>query len=492
MAAVETLDELRERLERVKSDQSTIHTENEGKRFDEVTRTRFNELEGEKRELEATIDELEKREALIARNADNGDALERATFQTARPGSTRGEDIWDLSTIERSWDHPEQEEGQFRDRALRAIERAQFPHPKARHEDTQNHLEEMVGDAEGGDRKGADVARHILMTGSPAYKVAFTKYMSGAPVSEREHALLYQVQRTMSLTAASGGYAVPYVLDPTLIPTSSGALNPYRAISSVITITVDEWRGVTHGGNAAAFQAEEAEVADDSLTLAQPTVSTEMARWFIPYSIELGMDWGSLASEMATVVQDEKDILEATKFAVGSGTNEPFGVVTGTSASVYTAADTDSVVVADLYGWQNAVPIRFRSRASVTMRNEVANIIRQLTTASGPNVWIENLTEASSAQASTFTDARMGANLFGKPVYEASGQSGAITTGQLIGVFGDFNYFKIVDRVGLTLERVDHLLGSNRRPSGQRGIFAYWRVGSKVLDAAAFRCLKLA
>ena len=93
-----------------------------------------------------------------------------------------------------------------------------------------------------------------------------------------------------------------------------------------------------------------------------------------------------------------------------------------------------------------------------------------------------------------FTDGRMGADLLGHPVYEASAQSGTFTTGQLIGVFGDFSYFKIVDRIGLTVETIPHLFGAaqGNLPTGQRGLFAYWRVGSKVLDANAFRTLKLA
>jgi HK97 family phage major capsid protein len=95
----------------------------------------------------------------------------------------------------------------------------------------------------------------------------------------------------------------------------------------------------------------------------------------------------------------------------------------------------------------------------------------------------------------SFTDGRMGADLLGKPVYEATAQSGTFTTGQLIGVVGDFSrYFKIIDRVGLTIETIPHLFGASQGnlPTGQRGLFAFWRVGSKVLDAAGFKTLKLA
>ena len=120
--------------------------------------------------------------------------------------------------------------------------------------------------------------------------------------------------------------------------------------------------------------------------------------------------------------------------------------------------------------------------------------IRQLDTAGGANLWVDNLTLRSAAIPESFTDGRMGAQLLGKASFEATGQSGAFTTGQLVAVVGDFGYFKIVDRVGLTIETIPHIFGAaqGNLPTGQRGLFAYWRVGSKVLNANAFRTLKLA
>jgi HK97 family phage major capsid protein len=202
---------------------------------------------------------------------------------------------------------------------------AVFPHARGGPsvEDMQGHVAWLADNIYG------DVAkfnRHLLLTGSPGYKRAFTKYLAGAPRSQREDELLY---RAASLTTTAGGFAVPFVLDPSVIPTSNGAINPYRTNSSVIQISVDEWRGVSSDGITAAFQAEAAATTDNAPTLAQPTVSTEMARAFVPFSIEIGQDWGSFASEMAAMLSDSKDVLEATKFALGSGTNEPFGVITG-------------------------------------------------------------------------------------------------------------------------------------------------------------------
>jgi predicted phage gp36 major capsid-like protein len=36
---------------------------------------------------------------------------------------------------------------------------------------------------------------------------------------------------------------------------------------------------------------------------------------------------------------------------------------------------------------------------------------------------------------------------------------------------------------------VPHLFGANRRPTGQRGLYAFWRNNSKVLVDNAFRVL---
>jgi HK97 family phage major capsid protein len=64
-----------------------------------------------------------------------------------------------------------------------------------------------------------------------------------------------------------------------------------------------------------------------------------------------------------------------------------------------------------------------------------------------------------------------------------------ITNGTKIALYGDFSRYLIVDRVGLTVEVVQHVFGANQRPTGQRGLYAYWRNGAKVLDANAFRAL---
>lgn len=482
-------DELRARLDEIKARMQEIHTEHAGAALPPERREEFEKLREERKETKRLIAELDTRDAWVLEGAEDPERQEEgASFQTVRPGAVSGEDIYDLSTVRRSWDDPTTEGDQLRDRAKRAVERAVFPHAAARREDNQAHVERLIDFT---DNEVGTFSSYLLMTGSPAYKQAFKKYLAGVPRSQNEEMLL---QRAASLTTTAGGFAVPFVLDPTVLLTSSGAINPYREISNVITITVDEWRGVSSAGITAAFQAEAAAVTDVAPTLAQPTVSTEMARAFVPFSIEIGQDWGSFASEMAGMIQDSKDVLEASKFAVGSGTNEPFGVITG-ATTVFTASNTNSLVVADVYGVHNALGPRFRANAKWTLNNAVGDRIRQLDTAGGANLWVSNLQLRSAATPDGLTGGRMGADLLGKPAYEATAQSGTFTTGQLIAVIGDYGrYYKIIDRAGLTVETIPHIFGAaqGNLPTGQRGLFAYWRVGAKVLDANAFRTLKLA
>jgi hypothetical protein len=43
----------------------------------------------------------------------------------------------------------------------------------------------------------------------------------------------------MSLTDASGGYLVPFQLDPTIVLTSGGSVHSFREIARVVQTTAD-------------------------------------------------------------------------------------------------------------------------------------------------------------------------------------------------------------------------------------------------------------
>src|SRR5262249_32083217 len=154
---------------------------------------------------------------------------------------------------------------------------------------------------------------------------------------------------------------------------------------------------------------------------AQVSISTERASSFIPFSIEIGQDWGALQSEMARLLQDAKDTLEATKFTLGTGTNEPFGLITG-ATNLYTAASPTALAVADLYGLDTALAPRFRRNASMLFTRAVAQKLRGFDTGtgagSGSNVWIDNLRQGVSNN-SVPQPGGYNANVLGYPAFES-------------------------------------------------------------------------
>jgi HK97 family phage major capsid protein len=484
MASV--LETLRSECAEKKTAIKDLENENEGKRFSDQDKERWNNLNDQIEEYETRI-ELEARRIRIEGLASDSTRTELIEVPNVGNPKFSKDRVFDLDQIRHDYRDPEVAGKEFKERAKFALEDAEFPSNRNDPAKAKEHVDGMLQRIDGADGR---LSRHMLVTGSPLYKRAFGKYLGGAYLSHEEGRAL-EFARAASLTGTSGGFAVPFELDPSIIPTSNLAINPYRSISRVIQISVDEWRGVSSAGITAAYAAEATAATDAAPTLAQPTISTEKARAFVPFSIEIGMDWGSFATEMGGLLADAKDELEATKFTLGNGTNEPFGIITG-ATTVYTAAATNAIVLADIYGWAGALGARFRPRSTFVMNQAVAYKIRQFDTAGGAGLWVDNMRLPSSGTDVPAPGAYASAVL-GRPAYESTAMSGTFTTGQLIGVYGDFNYFVIIDRVGMAVETIPHLFDvTNNMPTGQRGLYAYWRNGSKVVDANAFRTLKLA
>jgi HK97 family phage major capsid protein len=370
--------------------------------------------------------------------------------------------------------------GELRDFAQRALEaRAKTGELSA---DSASKVERILA----ADTPDARIARHITATGSDEYRNAFGKLLAGRQFSltESERDAVEEV-RAASLTDAAGGFAVPFNLDPTLILTNSGTTNPVRALARVVQVTGDNWNGVATAGVTASWDGEAGTVSDDAPTLAQPSITVHKAQAFVPFSIEVGMDWANMSSDVAALFVDAKDRLEGTAFISGSGTNQPWGVVAACEANTATT-QVDSTTasafgVEDIYKLLNAVPVRFRTGPKVAWLAEmqILNRIRQFGTSNNYHGYTVDLTADGIPQ------------LVGRPIYEASAMTGTITSVSNILLAGDFNNYVIADRIGMSVELVPHLFDvTNNRPTGQRGFFAWWRVGADSVNDSAFRLLQ--
>jgi HK97 family phage major capsid protein len=490
-----TEEQLQARQDEIRSLLEALNTQYDGQEMPDEARSDWNALNEEVEANETAIGEFAARRTRLAELAKRSESREDgAHFHTNKPGVARGEEIYDLSTVEMRYDDPKHHLTELRDRAMRSVEAASFPRSTVTDDDSiRGHiaglLDTIDGPSENPDnpKVAGELARRILATGSPAYQRAFSKTLLGKPLDSDE-------ARAMSVgTGSGGGFAVVYTLDPTIIPTSNYAVNPWRAISNVEQIAgTNEWRGVTSGAVTASRVAEGTEATDNSPTLAQPALIVTKVHTFIPFSVEIGQDWPQLQAAMARLIQDAKDVEESAAFATGDGnTPNPQGVITGASTTV-AAGGTAAFAVADVYKLWEALPPRFRPNAKYVANLFTYDKIRQFDTAGGASLFIQNLQlgQANGNQAGTLPAGSAFGTLLGKPAYESSDMAAALTTGSKIGIVGDFSYYKIVDRIGMDIEIIPQLFGATSRyPTGQRGIYAYWRNYAKVLNAAAFRVL---
>lgn len=317
------------------------------------------------------------------------------------------------------------------------------------------------------------IARHMLMTGSAGYHREFREYMRTGYAGEI-------VRAAMSLTDANGGVMVPFTLDPTIILTNAGIVDPLRQLATIKTIATDDWNGVTSAGVSANWTAEAGEVADNSPTFGSIKITPKRADVWVQGSYEILADSG-FASELGRLLADAKARHEGDAFAVGnSGATRPRGVVAkvaSVAGCLVPSATSATLAAGDVYAVADALRPRDAANATWLANKKIYNKVRQFDTAGGSAFWA-NLGMGRPQE------------LLGQPIAEASAMAGAVAAGAYVLMAGDFRQYAIVDRVGMSVQFDPLVKGANRRPTGEAGWFAYWRVGADVLDVDAFRLLQ--
>ena len=460
-------DELRSQIEELRSRIVELSEK------DDITEDENVELDATLEQHEARTAELETLEARDARVAAAREkVVERAAGFDAPHIMKRTDTDIHVGTASRS---------QIRDAAL-ALLNQEGKNLAARNGD---HVD-MLLRTKNGNCDGTEIAKRMLLTENDAYRTAFMKGVTqSAPAWTADEARALDEYRAMSEgTDTAGGFGIPVLIDPSIILTSGAAAAPVLDLARVVTITTDEWKGVSSAGMSWSYDGEGTEVSDDAPTLAQPTVPVYTARGFIPYSIEVGSDYPAFAAEMRRLLDQGYIDLVAQQTITGSGSSSPTGVFTALDANtnVEVVVGTDGAFSApDVLKVWKSLPERYRANATWVMNTDVENEIRSF--ADG------------SAQAYYTVDLAAGGigTLFGRPIRttdyapEFTGTTGAAN----ILVVGDFSNFLVAQRAGMSVELIPHLFATgNNRPSGQRGWFAYARHGFDSVNDLGFRLLQ--
>lgn len=371
-------------------------------------------------------------------------------------------------------------------------------------DDNKGHLEWLIkrsmdDDGDEGLFDGQYVAKRLLYTENPLYRSAFRKYVRFGPnahLNAGESAAVarfqdYEIRRAASENVTSaGGFGIPVLIDPSIIITSGASDAPILRICRIEQVTNNIWKGVSSAGMSWSFDTEAAEVSDDAPTLAQPSVTVHMARGMVPYSIEVGQDYPGFAMEMGRLLDQGYTDLLATKTITGSGSGEPWGIFSALdqNTNVEVAVTTDgSFGGVDVFKVWNSLPERYRSRCTWVMSVHVESAIRQFAASAG----------SSSAYFTVDLTADGVSRINGRPVVVtdyaptfASGVPGTTGAANILTV-GDFSNYLIAQRAGMSVEQIPMLWGSSSRlPTGQRGIFAWARVGGDSINDLAFRLLQ--
>lgn len=445
-------------------------TELESRNFEEL-KIEFGDLKQQHEQLHRTGQTRFITEAAVkGAHVYRGDSLDSDPLGEPDSIENRGfQDPWNLDEIRSYPGNSEGRQSELRARALSAIEKMQGV--------TDQRRKGMTDIIELHPR----LAEQALVTSSPHYLRYWAKRLrfgqDYTPTPEEQTA----VTRAMSLTDGEGGYLIPFQLDPSVIITSDGSLNEIRRAARQVVATGDVWNGVSSAAVTWTFESEATEAVDGATTFAQPTVAIHKAQGFVPISIEALQDEANVTTEIGNLLAFGKDTLEATKFATGTGTGEPFGIVTALTAGTLTSATTDTFAIADVYTTHDTLPARYRARGSWLANNSIYSLVRQFDTAGGAGMW-----------------ERIGADrpplLLGKPALEAEAMDSSITAlaENYALIFGDFSNYVVADRIGMTVETIPHLFGGTANfPTGQRGFYAYYRVGADSVNDSAFEMMNV-
>lgn len=338
------------------------------------------------------------------------------------------------------------------------------------------------------------VATRMIATENPAYQSAFAKAV-GAGLSGRQAA--FTVEEAAALNAfdatramagsvdTAGGYGVPVLIDPTMIFTSQGHPAVVVRHCDIKTITTDTWKGVSTAGMTFSFDDEGAEVSDDTMTLAQPSIPVWTTRGFQPFSVEVEMDYPGLVGELSEAMRWGYEDDLALYTATGTGSSQPTGwqvKLDATSASEVTPTTDGTFAGQDVSKVWTALPERFRPNAVWFMHSNVGEAIAAFATSTNLAWYTVDLTgqiEALRKRPVEYSD------------YFQSFVSGSTGALNILSV-GDPRGYSVVRRLGMTVEAVPLLFGTSNagRPKLQRGILAYARWGADFTNTNAARLLQ--
>jgi len=459
-----------------------LDAEAKGRPLDAESNVEWETITGEVERLQARIDAQEQRRAYLERlTHQDRNTQPINTPQRWSPPNVIPEfeprTVAELRTASRTDD---EFHSLLRDQAMHRIER--ISNPKA-------NKDAAMGLLDTGDSQDRELARRIISTDHPAYARAWRKYLRTGSTDtytaeERAAALAVGVDTT-------GGFAVPVAFDPTIIAIGAWtAINPYRQACRVVNITgTDTWQALTATAITAVYATEAAAATEQGPTFARPEFIAKRAHAFVTVSYEMMQDRPGLAGELTTLFAEARDTLEEAQFTIGVGTTVfPQGIGLKDAITRSESVTNDVIAVADVRNMETAVPLRHRLNAAWFLSRAAIRAIQAFETSGGQLFNAPNY--AATPNPSTNRTGNTGLTLLGYPVWETPSMPWTPTTDDTTwGVLMDPSAYVIVDRIGMSVKVIPDMLNGATPsfPTGESGVYAFWRNTARVLNADAGR-----
>ncbi|WP_311028211.1 phage major capsid protein [Mesorhizobium koreense] len=280
-------------------------------------------------------------------------------------------------------------------------------------------------------------------------------------------------------TDSQGGYLAPEAFANEILK-KIVEFSPIRQYARVMSISAPEIkipRKLT--GSTAVWVSETGDRSQSDMTFEQVTLTPYEAAEYVDVSRQLLEDNAyNLEGELSADFAEAFGKAEATAFVTGDGTGKPNGLLSATGISEIKSGNASTLgsdPASLIIGMFHSVPSVVAQKGVWLMNRNTLGTLRKLKDGDGRFIMIDPITAGAPV------------TLLGRPIVEATDMPDVAANAYPI-MFGDLAGYRIVDRVGLTVQRDPF----TQMTKGLVRFGAWKRVGGDVTNPDRFVKLKVA
>ena len=302
-----------------------------------------------------------------------------------------------------------------------------------------------------------------------AYKAAFWN------ATRARDGITYEVRNALQVGADSeGGYQCPDTFADELVKGLT-AQTVVRSLAKVINTSSGQHKiPVVASRGTASWIEEEGPIPEGDDIFGQQHIGAHKVGTLIKVSEELLHD-SAFDLEQYFIDEFARRIgnKEEDAFLNGDGAGKPTGILNDAEVGV-TAASATAITADELVDLFYSLDAPYRTNAVWLVNDSTMRAIRKLKDANGQYLWQKALHEGDHE------------TLLGKPIFH-SPFAPELGAGKKAVAFGDFSFYWIGDRTGITFRR----LNERYADTGQVGFLATKRVDGKLILPEAIKVLQM-